>query len=477
MSSTNCEDIKDLEKKNKCIRNKLTWCEELTETEKRHQCFRKKCFREVYDYNARAIIKTRLPFSFPVINYYAIRRRSKGTEAYEAILKSYYRWVMFSELAFDLYGYLTLFDSGNYVCADACEKEVKFGYYTDVDDENFLYLVATLESGNLQAWIIDTDDNVIPINTKPIENSKAKYKNLCYGTARNFYLSNKLVINKLIIEHEKMEFTSSFELPKEEDDSKKSSEGMIKYSDEIIALDSNDMNIYAVTCRVDKNADSKIEQLFLERYVCEDFLLICTEGGITCDRKFYYEPLPTEFDSTTKVYLTMEDFIICTCGKYIAVYDEPLNEWIVVELINDDQYVTTLIVHVNLLLVGFNTGDIYGYDVSRTQSLMKPNFLNGPKFKIIGTIDPIIAFKVFERQFDKYDFETNNFPKDEKKYDFYPYILVMTTKNAYLFRYTNTRRLTDNDHYFSLYRRSSETLPKITRCDIHKDDQYTYVDK
>ncbi|CAD6230978.1 GSCOCG00006906001-RA-CDS [Cotesia congregata] len=356
MSSTECEDIEDSKKKDMTINEKPIWCEELVDdNEMRHQCFRKKCFREVYDYNARAIIKTRLPFIFPITNYYAIRVRGNGTQAYEAIVKSYYRWLTFSKLAMNLYGYLDHFASGDYVCADACNKyiaiatasaifiyinfrrkiisffidnpsdgssdklyvirEVKFGYYTDEDDSNHLYLVATLESGDLQAWIIETDDTTNSIETKQTKISEAKHKNLCSGTARNFYSSNRLVINKHIIENNKMKFKGSLDLSKNKEDSKKNSEGMTTFSDEIVALDSNDMNIYAVTCRVDKNADSTIEKLFLERFVCEDFLLICTEGGIAYDRKYCYEPLPEEFDSTTKIYLTMEDFIICTCGK------------------------------------------------------------------------------------------------------------------------------------------------------------------
>ncbi|XP_074105752.1 uncharacterized protein LOC141531712 isoform X2 [Cotesia typhae] len=448
------------------------------------------------------------------INYYAIPRRGNEIQAYEAILTSYNRWVKFSELAFDLYGYLEHLSRKDYVCADVCEKyialattskifiyinlkqkpfysfvnspsisyvikEVKFGYYTDEDDNNHLYIVATFESGDSKAWMIHTDDDDYRttnwIDTKQIKNSEPKYKNLCSGTARNFYSSSNLEINKHTIRDKKMKIECSIDLSKKKEDSKKSSERMTTFSNEIVALDSNDMNIYAVTCRVDKNLDSTVEELFLERFVCQDVLLICTKGGIAYDRKYCYEPLPKEFNSNTKVYLTMEDFIICTCGKYIAVYDDPLNEWIVRDLIDDDHYVTTLIVHVNLLLVGFNTGEIFGYDVSVTQFIMKPNFFNGPKFKISEIRDPIIAFKVFEQQLDESDLKRRGISEDQRKNVYYPYILIISSKDSYVFRFTNNFYETITNSYLHHYVESHNTLPKIERCDIHKDDHYTFV--
>ncbi|CAG5089576.1 Protein of unknown function [Cotesia congregata] len=203
MSSTECEDIEDSKKKDMTINEKPIWCEELVDdNEMRHQCFRKKCFREVYDYNARAIIKTRLPFIFPITNYYAIRVRGNGTQAYEAIVKSYYRWLTFSKLAMNLYDkYIAIatasaifiyinfrrkiisffIDNPSDGSSDKLYviREVKFGYYTDEDDSNHLYLVATLESGDLQAWIIETDDTTNSIETKQTKISEAKHKNLC----------------------------------------------------------------------------------------------------------------------------------------------------------------------------------------------------------------------------------------------------------------------------------------------------------
>ncbi|XP_057320862.1 uncharacterized protein LOC130664783 [Microplitis mediator] len=441
----------------------LKMCDKLPSDLERYECFRKECFSKIYDYNALSIIKTRFP-KLSVRNYYTVKYSSLvASKFYEDILKSYNLWQyyvnlrsvpdqMISKLSSSDQNYICTAVFGKYIALATDSKiniytlnsqnftlknyhsfnlimnmkvtELKFGYLDD-GKKKCLCLIATSTARFMMAWDVEKK-KALTLN--------GSEDHLCPGTARNFYMSWNLIINKYKIESGVMKVESTVKLSDLKKDGKK-----LVLSDiddlktepanlgKIVALDSSEMDIFALVCRVEKG------QLVLKRFVFEDILLICTEGGLLYDRINTYVPLPETFkEEKTKFYLTVDDYVICTCGHNLAIYDAVINDWVVHEVFDEQKYVETLMIHANLLLLGFNTGEIYAYDVSVPQYMVKKNFFNPTldseyRYTINLNAGRIIAFNVFEHEMTI----------DEKRH-FFPFLLITTEKNTYLLKFTDT---------------------------------------